>query len=358
MTAPTVTLVQLTLPGYRVEFVRALRESGQVVIAAGHEHLDPTITRGVPDEHIDVDLRNVFLFGRRLAFQTGVWRALRPTRFWVLELNPRIITTWVYVVLARLTRRRVYLWGHYLGRRHGETVPRLGRRLQVRLAHGVLAYTEADAARFRQWFPRSRVVVAPNAVDRADQVPPASAGPRRHFLTIGRLTPGKHVDLIVAAFAEACRSGRLPTDTRLVIVGSGPSEPDVRRAVERSSIADRIDLLPGTFDRDVLEGLYTDAIAGVCGGYVGLNITQSLVRGVPFVYPLVSNHSPEVSLARPGHNAWPFDPSTSSALADALVDAWRAVNDGVVDPAAIQSETLSVYTAEKMAEGLLGVTRA
>lgn len=357
MNTPKITLVQLTLAGYRASFVRTLRESGEVLIAAGHEHLEPSVRRGVPDEHVDVDLRTVFLLRRRLAVQIGAWSALRQSRLWVLELNPRILTTWYYVALARVTRRRVYLWGHYLGRRVGEARPRFARRLQVKMAHGVVAYTEADAAMFRSRFPRSRVFLAPNAVDRADEIPMATQGERGHFLSVGRLAPGKRVDLIIDGFGEACTSGRLPADIRLVIVGSGPSEADVRTSIEESRVHERIDLFPGTFDKALLGRLYAGAIAAVCGGYVGLNITQSLAQGVPFVYALESNHSPEVSLAKPGYNAWPFAPATAEAMADALVAVWVAVTDGTVDQSVIQRETLAVYSVENMSQGFLSVAR-
>jgi hypothetical protein len=92
----------------------------------------------------------------------------------------------------------------------------------------------------------------------------------------------------------------------------------------------------------------------VCGGYVGLNITQSLVRGVPFVYPLVSNHSPEVSLAQPGTNSFPFEPTTYEALARSLGEAAAATEAGTIDHRAIQGRFRSVYNVERMASGFLG----
>ena len=351
-----IGLVQVTIAGYRRAFVDAVRSdpTTAVRIGCGDMHLETSVTRGIPDDCVDVRLVNRFLLGRRLVFQSG-WRSvLADADTWVLELNPRIVNTWLALVLGRLRGRRTFVWGHFRGRRYGDDAPRIGRVLQIRLATGVLAYTEADADDFRQRFPRSTVVLVPNAIDRAADLPLPATGRRVHFVSIGRLAADKHVDLIVDGFAEAARTG-LGEDVRLVVVGDGPARDDVVRAVERSGVANRIDLLAGTFDTEVLQSLYDRAIAAVCGGYVGLNITQSLSRGVPFVYPLRANHSPEVSLARPGENTSAFDPSTPSAVAGALLAAERAVAEGIVDHAAVQRQTVAVYSVEAMAAGFCSI---
>ena len=348
-------VTQLAFPGYRREFAKELRRQcdGGVRIGSGATQIEASVTAGLDADDVDVELANTFLFGRRFAYQRGFLRTFLPCRVWVVELNPRIINTWIALPLARILRRRVWVWGHFRGRSLGETEPRRIRSWQVWLAHGVIAYTEAEATAFRQRFNGKRVIVAPNSTDEERSIPDVQRDARRtSFLYVGRLTASKGVDRIIRAFA-LLEAGERHDDRRLVVVGTGPEQEPLHQLAADLGVADRVDFLGETFDSDVLNDLYQRAIVAVCGGYVGLNITQSLVRGVPFVYPLVSNHSPEVTLASPGISAFPFEPATDEALARALAAAAAATEAGAVDHRLIQEQTRSVYNVEKMASGFL-----
>ncbi|MFZ4810211.1 MAG: glycosyltransferase [Ilumatobacteraceae bacterium] len=347
---------QLAFPGYRRDFVAELRRQsgGSIRIGSGATQLEPSVTRGLEPDQVDVELFNKFFFGRRFAYQVGFLRGLLPSRVWVLELNPRIINTWLALAAARILRRRVLVWGHFRGRSLGDVGPKLGRSLQVRMANGVIAYTEEEALHFRERFPGKAVKVAPNSTDREEGIPDVRLdSSRSSFLYVGRLTGSKGVDLTLRAFAQVV-SEEHRADRRLVIVGTGPEAASLRQLAVELGVEDRVDFLGESFDGEMLNELYQGAIAAVCGGYVGLNITQSLVRGVPFVYPLVSNHSPEVSLAVPGGNAFPFDPATPDALAKVLLELDSATQNGEIQHPAIQERVRSVYNVENMASGFLG----
>jgi glycosyltransferase involved in cell wall biosynthesis len=348
---------QLAFPGYRREFVAELRRQcvGGVNIASGATQLESSVTRGLEAAEVDVELSNRFFFGRRLVYQVGYLRALLPCRVWVLELNPRIINTWLALAIARVMRRQVWVWGHFRGRTLGEIGPKLHRSLQIRMATGVIAYTEEEALNFREQFPRKAVVVAPNSTDSKGSIPDVQLGSNRSiFLYVGRLTTSKGVDLALRAFAQVV-SEEHRNDRRLVLVGTGPEAQSLRQLAVDLQVEDRVDFIGESFDSAMLNDLYQHAIAAVCGGYVGLNITQSLVRGVPFVYPLVSNHSPEVSLALPGWNAFPFEPRTADALARKLAEVDSATERGELQHQAIQEQVRSDYNVEKMVAGFLGV---
>jgi hypothetical protein len=141
-----------------------------------------------------------------------------------------------------------------------------------------------------------------------------------------------------------------------VLVGDGPERDALAARVAALPEGTDVFILRGTFDPELLAAHYHRAVAGVCGGYVGLNITQSLVRGVPFVYPTHSNHSPEVSLAA-STNSFPFDDVTPAGIASAMAAVWRATAEGRVHHALIQRDTLARYSVESMVQGFVDAVR-
>ena len=349
-----IGLIQVALGGYRRAFLEDLleRTGYTVTVAAGDCHLDPTVKTTVPEKLVSKHLRNHFLLGRRIVFQHGYRQALKQADIWVLELNPRILNTWTALVEARLRRKRAVVWGHFTGRRIHDEHPRLLRRLQILLSSGVMAYTYEEAKKFQLYTTRPATVV-PNSLERSRDLPVPSDGPRTDFVYIGRFVESKNVQVLVDGFLHARQSSMLPETARLVLVGEGPLKEPLSTVIEDLPTDVHIVLQEGTFDASALNSAYQSAVAGVCGGYVGLSLTQSLSRGTPFLYPQRAEHAPEIALALPGTNAYPFEPGTAQAVATAMQAAWQKEERGAIDHLSIQAVTLSRYCVEAMVEGFL-----
>jgi glycosyltransferase involved in cell wall biosynthesis len=96
--------------------------------------------------------------------------------------------------------------------------------------------------------PRARLVHIPNGVPEPGPAPEARARLRAElgldasfvFLCAGRLHPAKDPANLVAAFARV--AAEQPA-ARLVIAGSGPLEPEVRRDVERRGLGPQVRIL-------------------------------------------------------------------------------------------------------------------
>lgn len=359
MTPIRCSLTQLALPGYREKFIEELRAAlgDQLVLAVGLTQSDPSVRTGISDSLIDIHLNNRFFARRRLVIQPGYRQALKRSDVWFLELNPRVINTWLALVEGRLRRRQTWVWGHFKGRRASDSGPRVARRAMVRLANGVVAYTAAESELFRTTYPRQHVVTAPNASERASSIAAAPHGPRSDFLYVGRLVESKGVAAIVDAFVDARLSGLLPANARLVLVGTGPAEKAVAERLSGLSHVVQVLLVGEVFDSRRLDDLYSRAVAGVCGGYVGLNITQSLTRGVPFIFPTSASlgHAPEISLAEEGVTSFSFNVDVPGAAASVFRTVWDLTAAGKIDHGAIQQATLAQYSVELMAAGFLAV---
>jgi glycosyltransferase involved in cell wall biosynthesis len=322
-------VVQGALPDYRVHLVRALRrlDPRPVRVVSGETHFTPTVVAVLGDEAIDLRVVNRYLLGRRLLAQPGAVCPGITAGVAVLEFNPRIVSSWVVLVVRRLLRRPTVLWGHVAGRGGSGWLAARLRRAAVRLSGHLLVYTDHEAREAALAYARARVTSAPNGLYASADARPVEPGPEPQpaFVFSGRLVPGKRCDIAVAAFALARRSGCLPEHAELRLVGDGPERDRLEADVDRLGVAGSVRFLgniPASDEARVAE-VYADALASVCAGYVGLNAIQSLWFGVPVITARGEPHAPEVAALRCGVNAV-FAPTAGAAeLATCLAAVWR-----------------------------------
>ena len=150
-TTARVDVVQLAMGGYRQGLLDYLESNeSSIRFYVGDRHFSSNLRTTAKSRLIVPTGSNLFLFGGRFGFQKHVvWRAGTSRGAVVVELNPRIISSWLIVVMRAVLRRHTYGWGHLYARRGVEARSNAVRRLMQRLCSGLLVYThsEADAAR-------------------------------------------------------------------------------------------------------------------------------------------------------------------------------------------------------------------
>jgi glycosyltransferase involved in cell wall biosynthesis len=181
-------------------------------------------------------------------------------------------------------------------------------------ADGVLVQSEIAAsdllAELQRVAPASVPVIRPkllvvgNGVDLPEPTPVRPEGP---VLSVGRLVPGKGMNVVIDACARAGRP--------LVIVGGGPERP----ALERQAAALGADVrFAGTVDQAELGGFYRDA---------SVMVLASLTEGLPNVLLEAMSHGRPVvatpcggipDLIDDGVNGLLVPAGDSAALAAAL----------------------------------------
>jgi glycosyltransferase involved in cell wall biosynthesis len=182
--------------------------------------------------------------------------------------------------------------------------------------------------------PAEKIEVKPNFVD----VAPNGVVPRgEHFLFIGRLSEEKGIRLLLEGFSKTGHSLR--------IVGDGPLEDIVRRAVEQNP---HIEYL-GRLDRKEVQGQMLECTALVFPSiwYEGLPLT--IVEAFATRTPVIAgNLGAMASMIRHGQNGLHFEAGTASALAG-QTEAWRRMTSE--EKEAFRKKALETYqncyTAEK-----------
>jgi glycosyltransferase involved in cell wall biosynthesis len=215
-----------------------------------------------------------------------------------------------------------------------------------RMARAIVVYTEAQAMELGQRMPATRIIAAPNALYRREEIVHTELQTPRSFLYVGRLVEAKRPLILIEAFLAALQN--LPSDVELVIVGDGPLRPALEALV--GSVG-RVRFVGHVGERAELAVLYAHAIASVSPGYVGLAVTQSFSFGVPMLISRDEAHSPEIEAAKEGFNAIFFDGS-SSALSHLLVSVATRSDQWAAPRVAISEDCAARYCVEKMVAGI------
>jgi glycosyltransferase involved in cell wall biosynthesis len=341
---------------YRQQFLDCLREQAtkndELTFLVGDEHFGIGVTTAVDSPFIRRTGRNCFFAGRRLAWQPGVIRPALLADTAVVELNPRLVSTWFVLVVRALLRRRTLAWGHAWPRAGKRARSDRLRRLVRNLSDGLILYIDQDREALLADGYKKPIYVATNAIARSSrQRAIAPSSERSSLLWIGRLVAAKKPQLAIDAFRLAIPE--LRKSTKLLIVGDGPERDRCIASAADLVDAGRVQFLGGVDEQTVAE-VFGSALASVATGYVGLNATQSIGYGCPMLYPSGEPHAPEIAALNES-NSLSFPGGNPAALAEAMIDMERSQDR--FDRDAISQRTRETYSAERMAANFLRAVR-
>ena len=349
-------IVQTYVPDFRLEVFDELnrRTGGQFEVWSGEQYF--TATTGTPgwEAPWGRKLKNRFLFGHFALWQSGHFRAAIGAKVCVLELNPRILSSWFILLARKILGRPCILWGHIYPRAGSASPTKIIRYGMLWLGSGVNAYTYGEAKVIRGIFPRKEIYTSPNAVMwRRDCRFSANigAGQRTRFLFVSRLIDSKKPHFLLESFRRALPL--LPASVTLDFVGSGPCAEALESAVLRFGLTGRVRFHGSIYEIQKLEPLYDEAIAVVSPGYIGLSATQAFGFGVPMIIAREEKHSVEIELCEEGFNCEFFESNSAEQLAVAMVsfirDAaiWKARGEGISD------KIREFYSIEAMCDGYM-----
>lgn len=350
---PRVVLVQTAIADYRDEFIRLLCSSvGGLQIQVGDVYFETTTMTSarVKSERCVVTVENVFFCSRRLCWQRLRWKALLGAEIVIGELNPRLLSTWVMLLLRRITRKRTILWGHAWARSGLKARTEPIRHLMRWLADGLILYTNRQRLELITKYPafKESTFVAPNSLYRRALMVGSRDRVRGDFVYVGRLVEAKKVHVLIEAFA---RFSKVRPTARLHIVGGGD------RMAELEELAKRLSLPSVVFhghvaDPLLLAGIYASSVASISPGYVGLSITQSFSFGVPMIVSRDEPHSPELEALIPDLNGSFFETDDPSSLCDEM-ERWYLKRTASELNDVIIAKCKESYSVERMVDGFL-----
>ena len=345
--------ILVALPSYRERWLDEMsRHFGKnVLIYVGQEAVDSTVKTRVRDSDRVIPIRTIFLFRRRLLWQCVEWRQALKASVVVLQLNPRLLSTWLVLIMRRALGRRTILWGHAFARKGPNARTRWLRDRMRALGNDLVVYTSSEAARLGGVMRGGRVFVAPNALYFRREMRPVTCGHRDGFIFVGRLVPEKKPELLARGYIAA--RSMLPEDCLLHIVGAGPLRTGLEELARSGGCADDVCFYGEVTDYEEIRSLYARSLASVSPGCVGLSLTQSLGFGVPMIVARDELHGPEIEAAKPEFNSIFCASDNVAELANALVSVSENRSSWLARARAISVECAERYSIEGMVCGFL-----
>jgi glycosyltransferase involved in cell wall biosynthesis len=260
--------------------------------------------------------------GRWIMLNRGVFRLLRRVRPHVIVVGGwNQPAFWQVLAAARVRRIPTLLWVESTSSdvRLAGAVAESLRRLALRLSSGFVVPGRASRAYLRRLGTAdARIVDAPNAVDlgifaeRVEAARADRAALREQlalegcvFLYVGRLEPEKGLDVLIKAMSGV--------PGRLVVIGSGSLEPEVRAAAGEAI------RIVGQLTRDELVPWYAAADALVLPSRSepwGMVLNEGAAAGLPLVSTDAAGAAHD--LIEPGGNGFRVPADDVAALAAAL----------------------------------------
>ncbi len=313
-----LVVLQTCLADYGVPFFeRLVAALPGTSVLCGREYFTPHVVQGPERVVWRSPLRNRFLLGRSLLWQSGAIGGGGGAGVLIAEFNPRILTTWLVLVLRTIAGKPTLLWGHVWGHRAPASLGRSVRLAMLRLSSGMLCYSQREADELRRALPDYPVWAAPNSCVTESMCQAGPSSGADCVVYVGRLIANKKPQLLVDAFARAL--DRLPAGARLVLVGDGEQRIELERRVGELGLSSRVEM-PGHIASDAaLREIYDRAIVAVSPGYVGLSAVQCMAAGVPMIVSRDEPHSPEIEACLEGETCVFFETNSTESLSDAIV---------------------------------------
>ncbi|MBS3955610.1 MAG: glycosyltransferase [Methylomicrobium sp.] len=351
-----LVIVQAVSPDYRVGLFQCLSRLHPFVFCFGDEYFSKSVVTK-PDlkkELSYIETKNIYLFKRRAMLQIwpGMFKYIFSNSLRVVELNPRCITSWMFLISSRVFKQgKTVVWGHLLNRA-SEQKKFSARNAMLWLANGALFYTKSQQDAFLKTKLSGRVLsgYAPNSVVSAEQVIHfKQIG--TDFIYVGRLVAEKKPIKLIEGFLLACKEGL--NESKLHIVGTGDQLKKIKEMIIGSDYSDRIILYGHNNNYLFLKDLYSKCVCSISPGYVGLSITQSFSFGKPMLISKDEPHAPEIEAFEPNLNGQYFITDSTRDLAIKLQSFYVSRAFWAEKSESIANQVKNNYTYESMAKGYL-----
>ena len=311
-----IILLQRVLPVYRESLFERLRDLWQVrgdAFELWVSGAEAAFARRGTEGQLDwaVKLPVLTLPGTRgnLEWQQMRWSGVLAADVMIIPDNLRVISTLVILLLRRLLRKPVLVWGHGVNFQPDNFGMRMAglRACLLRLADRHLVYTDACLPpMLERGFPPERIVVVGNAIDSSEAKdltadhPEVVAFRRQHALGfdpclvfLGSWYRRKRPERILE-IGEALRR-RIP-NARVVVIGGGDGLDALNQAGKPW-----LTVLGPLTGRNKFVALAAGRCLAITG-VAGLNVLDAMAAGLPVVAPLRQDHSPEIAYIRDGVN--------------------------------------------------------
>lgn len=299
-------------------------------------------------------IKNFFFLNRKFLFQLGIWSIILHKNILVLEMNPRIISNWIILVIRKISNRKTVLWGHAWPRGGKNSHSDKIRNLMRKLGDIIIVYTETQQKELKVRMPNKTIYFASNSLYFVDQMKTNNSESLIHnMIYVGRLTERKKPLLLIKSFHAIY--DKLPKNIKLFIVGDGPEKEKMIEYVEQNNLISSVEIFGHVDDYEMLKKLYSSSLFSISSGYIGLSATQSFGFGVPMIVSKYENHSPEIEAVKEGENAIYFQTDNIEDLSKKIYHMYETKGKWISKRKNIVEDCQKHYSIEAMSSPFIEV---
>ena len=235
--------------------------------------------------------------------------AFKNYKHYIITGEPYCISTWLVLLINRITGRKTYLWTHgwYGNESHFKKVL---KKIFFGLSSTILLYGDyAKNLMLQEGFQEDKLISVYNSMDYDTQLSTRQKlNPtliyKNHFqnespvlLYVGRIQNRKKIELLIEALHELHQNNYL---FDLILIGNESDETTLNDLVGNYKLEKYVWFFGPCYDENVLGELIFNADLCVVPGDVGLTVMHSFVYGTPVVtHNNFPKHGPEFEAIEP-----------------------------------------------------------
>lgn len=263
----------------------------------------------------------------------------------IIIFAPNLRVLNFYSLYRKKYRDKVILWGHMKGHSNNNMFASIIRNYLCRKYKSLIFYESNTKEEYvKKGFPVENLFVA-NNTQYVDNSNINIDNSRNDFIYVGRIQERKRVDIALKAFKILSERH---INSRFLVVGGGDTS-SLAEIVKNDNIKNVV-FMGAIYDENKLHEVFSNAIAYVSPGHVGLGVLQSLGHGVPVITCINQPHAPEIINCNVDNSF--LVPLTVEDVADAML---KLCNDKKLQKKMAHA-ALNYYntycTIEKMMDGV------
>ena len=354
----TLTILQTATPDYRAKVFLTIKKNlgDNFSLFSGMSYFENSITTDKSIVFLK-PVKNHYFFKRKFLFQTGMWKETITCDLLVLELNPRIISSWILLFFRKLSAKKTVLWGHAWPRKGRNSKSDSIRHVMRILGDEIIVYTKKQAKELQEKMPSKKIIAAPNAFlykheMETSNIPMAEI---TDIIYVGRLTKVKKTRLLAEAFIRSISI--LPAKTNLIFIGEGEENQTLQNLAIENKLEDRIKILGSIYNSENLKKYYAKSLFSVSPGYAGLSIIQSFGFGVPILISKNEKHAPEIEAVIENENSIYFETDNSEDLGRKMLMIFQKKENWLKKRKEISKFCKKNYSIENMAQVFIDLVK-
>lgn len=217
---------------------------------------------------------------------------ISPDDYDAILVAPNLRVLDFYKFYGDKFRNKVILWGHHKGRTSNNRYASVVRSLLSKRAKALLFYDFKTMEEYKADGYDSEKLFVANNTQYVDISKVDISKPRRYFLYVGRLQERKRVDIAIRAFSMLKEQYK-DDNLKFLIVGGGDNK-SLKEIVDETHVSG-VEFVGPVYGEEKLQELFSEAIAYVSPGPVGLGVLHAFAFGVPVITCTTKGHGPEVN---------------------------------------------------------------